>query len=285
VTSPPTPPPAEQRGPAGSALRKALIDGAPPLAVIIEPNTEAMSRWGLPDTLESLSPYVETLAASMSGLAILAKIQMAAFERFGPRGLVELIAAVQALRDAGMLVVLDTKRTDHAPVLRELVGTFVGPTSWYGSDGFSVLPYLGMSEIVAAAPGCADALGLLLVIAQTSNVDAWRVQQARSEGAGTVAASVVEAVSSHNLSAGRDELAVVLGGAPEMCASLIEGLSGLAILPGWGRPTVNRRALKAIQRRHSDRVIISMGSFLTATGPAVADVRRALQAQWTEIMA
>lgn len=263
--------------PLGTRIRSAIERGLPPVAVIVEPNAEILTRWALPDHPVGVEAYVRTLASACSGLVCLAKIQPAAFERFGPEGLCCLARSVAWLKAEGVSVVIDSKRADHAPVLRQLVRCYVGRSGSYGADGISLLPYLGLGEILAVAGECSDEGGLLLVILQTSNSGAALVQNARSADGKSVARALAEQISLHNHAAGRDELAVVVGGAPDSAARLLEGHQGLAVLPGWGRASVDKRALLAARSVGSAQTLISMGSYLTAHGPDEHRLRRALE--------
>lgn len=269
-----------KRPPLGQRLTTWLADGRPPLAVIVEPRAEILDRWSLPDSPAGALQYVRLLAEAAHGLVALFKIQPAAFERFGPAGWAAIQQAVSVLRGPANGVVVDTKRTDHAPVLRELLRTFVGERSHYAADGLTLLPYLGLPEIIDALPVVAERGGLVFVIARTGNRGAAAVQEARVTAAddATVAAAVVDGVTAqHQATAG--VVGLVLGGDLERTARLVECSKGLVILPGWGRPGVDTAAMRRTRDLAPGRVLVSVGSRLSAEGPRTTDLREYLQRQ------
>lgn len=264
--------------PLGTRIRTAVDRGRPPVAVIIEPNSASMAQWSLPDHPIGFEAYVHTLATACADLVCLAKIQPAAFERFGPDGATSMARAVAYLHAAHIPVLIDFKRADHGPVLRLLVDTYVGSGSPFGADGLTLLPYLGMDEVFPVAQYCADAGGLLAVVVQTSNKGALAVQGALRDGT-TVSRSVAQAVSEHNVAAGRDEVLVVVGGPPDRAAKVVRDHHGLVVVPGWGRAGVDRTGLLAVRDACPDQVLFSIGSHLTHRGPHAHVLRETLETE------
>lgn len=264
--------------PLGRRIRDAIAGGRPPVAVIFEPNAASLAQWSLPDHPIGLETYSFTLATACADLVCLAKIQPAAFERFGPEGAISLARTITILHEKGIPVVMDFKRADHGPVLRLLVDTYVGGESVFRSDGLTLLPYLGMGEVLPIATYAADAGGLLAVVVQTSNNGAEVVQGARTNGE-TVARCMARAVSQHNESAGRDEVLIVVGGHHDRAVEVLEDYRGIAILPGWGRAGVDRDGLLDVRSRCPGQVLFSMGSHLTHRGPQAQFLRETLEAE------
>jgi orotidine-5'-phosphate decarboxylase len=267
--------PEVQLPPLAQRLSTWLANGRPPLAVIVEPRAEVLRWWSLPDSVAGALHYVRVLSDASYGFVALYKIQPASFERFGPGGWAALQRAICILRGSGAGVVIDTKRTDHAPVLRELISTFIGPRSHYAADGLTVLPYLGVPEILDALPAVRDRGGLLLVIARTGNRGAEVVQGARV-GAVDVAATVVDAVAAHSRTT-PGLLGVVLGGDQKRARELVPRSSGIVVLPGWGRPGVDTTEMRRTRDLAPERVLVSMGSKFVAEGPHTAGLRAYLK--------
>lgn len=259
-------------------LTRWLGDGKPPIAVIVEPGTHVLQRWALPQSPVGILQYVSILAESMVGLVAMAKIQPAVFERHGIDGWFALKHAIRVLRDHGIAVVIDTKRSDHSPILNELVNTYLGDASVYGANGITLLPYLGVDEILAAAPTARNRGGLVMVIARTSNPGAALIQDAHAVSGSSVAAAVVQEIARHN-AASDDRVALVIGGDHETAGDLIRGFNDIVVLPGWGRPGVDTAAVARTRAAAPDRTFVSMGSRFTSEGPHVPDLRSYLTRQ------
>jgi orotidine-5'-phosphate decarboxylase len=238
-------------------LRGWLAARRPPVALILEPGATALARCGHPDTPAGALALTERILEAAHGLVPLVKIQPAAFERFGPDGWAACREAIALLRSAGIGVLLDFKRADHAPVLATLISTYTGPSSPYGADGITLLPYLGLAEIDAAVAGLAAHGGLALVIAMTSNPGASVIQQADADGM-PVAEAVIRSLPDS------PGIGCVLGGPAQTAGRLLTLTDRIAVLPGWGRPAVSREALLGKRGNAVDRVLFSIGSRLLA---------------------
>ena len=111
--------------PFGVRLRAAMSTHGP-LCAGIDPHVGLLQQWGLSADLDGLRAFTEACVEAFAGQVACVKPQSAFFEVFGSRGVAVLEEAVDALRAAGTLVILDAKRGDIGTTMDAYAEAFLG---------------------------------------------------------------------------------------------------------------------------------------------------------------
>ena len=174
-------------------------------------------------------------------LVAVVKPQAAFFEQLGPAGMEVLADCVCYARQAGLMVVLDAKRSDIGSTATAYADGLLGPPAEgsFSSDAVTVNPYLGDDSLqpfvdVARQRGCG-----LFVLVKTSNPGGPRFQDLVTEEKPVYrhVAEYVEQVSAHTLGKSGFGLAGAVVGAtyPAQLAELRTAMPHVWLLvPGFG---------------------------------------------------
>lgn len=180
-------------------------------------------------------------AAGESCVAI--KPQLACFERLGAPGWAALVAARDAAREHGLLVIADGKRGDVPQTARAyaqaLVGSTPGPfgaVEGLGADAFTANPLLGRDALEPLTDGAAAAGAGCFVLVRTSNPGAAEIQdQPETDPLRDRLARLVEDLGQSGAS-GLSHVGAVTGATrPDLLARLRELMPrAIFLLPGVG---------------------------------------------------
>ena len=285
----------------GERLRGAM-DSRGPLCVGIDPHAPLLEKWGLPDDVDGLARFTDTVVDALAGTVSVLKPQMAFYERHGSRGIAVLEQAVARARSAGALVLLDAKRGDIGSTM-DAYADYLRPEHPLSVDAMTVSPYLGPGSLQPAVDTARMCGGGLFVLARTSNPDAGTLQHARV-GERSVAQVVVDTVRGWNtpgwvvgdplpdVAAVRDlagrfgpatgSFGVVVGATlPELDVDL-DGLGGPILAPGLGAQggsVADLRRLFGAGRA----VVPTVSRDVLAAGPDPARLRAAAD-RWIEAL-
>jgi orotidine-5'-phosphate decarboxylase len=221
--------------PFGARLAAAVADRGP-LCVGIDPHRELLGAWGLPDDVEGLRRFTDTVVGALAGTVAVLKPQSAFYERHGSGGLQVLEDAVAAARAAGALVLLDAKRGDIGSTMAGYADV-LAPAHPMQVDAVTVSPYLGPGSLEPAVRTAREHGGGLFVLARTSNPDAATFQHARLADGRTVAQAVVDTVGGWNAgdaARGPGSFGVVVGATLADLDVDLAGLRGPVLAPGLG---------------------------------------------------
>ncbi|MEU7577789.1 orotidine-5'-phosphate decarboxylase [Streptomyces sp. NPDC041068] len=260
--------------PFGTRLRHAM-DERGPLCVGIDPHASLLSAWGLNDDIAGLERFTRTVVEALAGTVAVFKPQSAFFERFGSRGIAVLEKAVQELRAAGALVVMDAKRGDIGSTMAAYAETFLHKDSPLFSDALTVSPFLGFGSLKPAVDLARENGAGLFVLALTSNPEGAEVQHAVREDGRTVAATVLGHLAAEN--AGQEPLgsfgAVVGATLGDLSSYDLAGVNGPLLAPGIGAQGATPADLPGVFGAAVRSVVPSVSRGVLRHGPDVAGLR------------
>ncbi|MCX4668650.1 orotidine-5'-phosphate decarboxylase [Streptomyces sp. NBC_01381] len=261
--------------PFGTRLSRAM-DERGPLCVGIDPHASLLSAWGLNDDIAGLERFTGTVVEALAGTVAVFKPQSAFFERFGSRGIAVLEKAVQELRAAGALVVMDAKRGDIGSTMAAYAETFLHKDSPLFSDALTVSPYLGYGSLKPAVDLARENGTGLFVLALTSNPEGAEVQHAVREDGRTVGATMLGHLAAEN--AGAQPLGsfgAVVGATLGDLSSYDLAINGPLLAPGIGAQGATPADLPGVFGASVRNVVPTVSRGVLRHGPDVAGLRDA----------
>ncbi|MFH8613143.1 orotidine-5'-phosphate decarboxylase [Streptomyces sp. NPDC018029] len=271
--------------PFGTRLRHAM-DERGPLCVGIDPHASLLTAWGLNDDIAGLERFTRTVVEALAGTVAVFKPQSAFFERFGSRGIAVLEKAVEELRAAGALVVMDAKRGDIGSTMAAYAETFLRKDSPLFSDALTVSPYLGYGSLKPAVDLARENGAGLFVLALTSNPEGAEVQHAVREDGRTVAATVLGHLAAEN--AGQEPLGsfgAVVGATLGDLSSYDLGINGPLLAPGIGAQGATPADLPGVFGAAVRNVVPNVSRGVLRHGPDVTALRDSAERFADEIRA
>ncbi|MEU4998846.1 orotidine-5'-phosphate decarboxylase [Streptomyces sp. NPDC021622] len=261
--------------PFGTRLRHAM-DERGPLCVGIDPHASLLSAWGLNDDIAGLERFTGTVVEALAGTVAVFKPQSAFFERFGSRGIAVLEKAVQELRAAGALVVMDAKRGDIGSTMAAYAETFLHKDSPLFSDALTVSPYLGYGSLKPAVDLARENGTGLFVLALTSNPEGAEVQHAVREDGRTVGATMLGHLAAENADAQPlGSFGAVVGATLGDLSSYDLAINGPLLAPGIGAQGATPADLPGVFGASVRNVVPSVSRGVLRYGPDVAGLRDA----------
>lgn len=261
----------------------AAVRARGPLCVGIDPHSELLVRWGLPDDPTGLAQFVRTVIDALAERVAVFKPQAAFFERFGSRGFAVLESAVRELRDAGAIVLLDAKRGDVASTTAGYASAYLTPGSPLYVDAVTANPYLGLGALSPMVEAARAYGGGLFVLARTSNPEAETVQRARTADGRPVAQYVVDEISQLNRAfadlgpgpGGLGSFGVVVGATVGGAGLDLSRLGGPVLVPGLGAQGATAADLRDLFGEQRSAVLPSYSREVLRAGPDPDGLRRA----------
>ena len=224
----------------GQRLR-AATDAFGPLCAGIDPHRALVESWGLTYDVDGLTEFTETCVEAFAGHVGVVKPQSAFFEVFGSRGVAVLERAIQALRGAGTLVILDAKRGDIGSTMSAYAEAYLAEDAVAPADALTASPYLGFESLRPALDLAAQTGRGVFVLGLTSNPEGRTVQHATLRDV-SVAESMVAGAAAENAGArthgdlGSVGLVVgaTVGSAVQELGLDLAGCNGPLLAPGVG---------------------------------------------------
>jgi orotidine-5'-phosphate decarboxylase len=206
------------------------------LCVGIDPSSEALAAWDLPDDLSGLVRFCDTLVGIAAPRAAVIKPQSAFFERFGPDGMQELKRVVRQARAGGALTIVDAKRGDLGSTATAYGDAFLGAHSAFGSDAVTAHAYLGIDSLAPLFTRAKSHGAAVFVVVRSSNPEGTFLQLARTAGGLSVAESFCEAITRQNAAADVGPIGAVVGATlGDETAGIVARLpNALFLAPGLG---------------------------------------------------
>lgn len=131
----------------------------------------------------AVAAHCRAVIAAAGPACVAVKLQLACFERLGAPGWEALADAVQAGREAGLLVLADGKRGDVPVTARAYAQALVGetpgpygPVAGLGVDAFTANPLLGRDALEPLVSAATEAAAGCFCLVRTSNEGAADVQ-------------------------------------------------------------------------------------------------------------
>lgn len=266
----------------GARLRAAM-EARGSLCVGIDPHSELLSRWGLPDTGYGLERFAMTVVAALADQVALLKPQSAFFERHGSVGIAVLERTIDAARDAGAVVCLDVKRGDIGSTAVAYADAYLDPASPLAADAVTLSPYLGFESLRPLLDMAAKYDRGAFVLAVTSNIEGAEVQLAERDGM-TVADAVLRRLAAVNSGAVPwGSFGAVVGATITSTPQPLD-INGPLLAPGFGAQggTVEdlRRIFGDVRRDVvpvTSRRVLAAGPDVDALRSAAADVSATLE--------
>lgn len=267
-----------------------LAAGRSPLCIGIDPSAESLSGWGLTDDINGLRAFCERLVEACAPLIAAIKPQSAFFERHGPAGMQVLRDTVAAAKSHGALAIIDVKRGDISTTAAAYADAFLGPNSAFGGDAITASAYLGFGSLdpIFAVARREDA-GVFVVV-RSSNPEGSELQQAELPDGRSVAEHLADEIAARNRAEapnGIGLIGAVLGATMgEEAGRLADRLpNALLLLPGIGAQGATIADMRSQFGAHQSRVIPTISRGIARTGPAAADLRRAVERHIAELRA
>jgi orotidine-5'-phosphate decarboxylase len=242
-----------------------------------------LEAWGLADDVAGLRTFCDrTIAAAGEQLSVV-KPQSAYFERFGPEGLHVLASAIDALRAAGSLVLLDVKRGDIGSTNQAYADAFLGSSSALRADAITLHPYLGFGALRGFVERArVESCGLFVVVL-SSNPEGQLLQRAQIMPGLSVADHLCDEITRCNRAAcAPDQDAVGPVGAVvgltvhDAAASLARLPRSLILVPGLGAQGGSFEQLATRFVSAKTRVVPTSSRAVLGLGPDVPSLRRAI---------
>lgn len=272
---------APARTPFGDRLARAMAEVGP-LCVGIDPHPDLLVQWGLTPDVAGLRAFSLGVVEALGGRVAAFKPQSAFFERFGSAGVGVLEETVRACREVSTLCIVDAKRGDIGSTMAGYADAYLGEGSPLAGDAVTLSPYLGVGSL-APALDLARAGGRgVFVLCLTSNPEGARLQHARADGDGAVAALVASEVGAQNQECdfahmGPFGLVVgaTVGSAVDDLGLDLEAVNGPILAPGFGAQGAGSAQVEQVFHGVGDRVLASSSRQILRAGPTPQGLRSA----------
>lgn len=277
--------------PFGARARAKMAEFGP-ACIGIDPHASLLADWGLPDSVSGLERFAGLAVEAFAGHVAFVKPQSAFFERHGAAGVAVLEKTIQAVREAGSLVILDVKRGDLSSTAAAYADAYLDAAAPMASDAITVSPFLGFGSLSPFFDAASQHGAGVFVLALTSNPEGAEVQHARN-GHETVAGAILRQLTT--LNAGVEPMgsmgAVVgatigepprAGGAP---ATWDLAINGPLLVPGLGAQGGTVADLRRLFAAVSDNVIPATSRGVLTSGPDVTRLRDVSRAVNDELRA
>jgi len=256
-----------------------------PFCLGVDPSSEVLRRWGLPDSPEGLAVFCERLFQWTDGLVGTLKPQIAFFERFGAKGFGVLEQLIAQLRRRGALVLLDGKRGDIGTTCAAYAQAYFGAASSCRVDAMTAHAYLGFAALEPLFAAADLAGGAVFVVVASSNPEGAALQAAATSDGASVALALARAIRRRNDASGTNSCGAVIGATQgEAARDALDALgSALVLAPGIGAQGATIADLAHFSHRRN--IIPSASRAVLDCGHDATAFRRQLEQHATDAMA
>ena len=266
----------------GLELSQAMAEKGP-LCVGIDPHPALLNAWGLNDDAVGLREFSLRVVEAMAGQVAAVKPQSAFFERHGSKGIAVLEQTLEALRQAGLLSILDVKRGDIGSTMAGYAQAYLSDESSLAADAITLSPYLGFGSLSAAIELAQQNNRGVFVLDLTSNPEGASVQHARGADGVAVAANICQGVAQANkaaIDAGQlGSIGMVVGATVgDAVANLgldLAASGGPLLAPGVGAQGAGVPELEQVFANARLQVLASTSRGVLKAGPKVDELRKA----------
>lgn len=183
----------------GEKLRKAFQEYGQ-LCVGLDPSSEQLSRWGLPDTAAGAESFCLQLLDACENQVGIVKLQVAFFEQYGANGFAALERVLARTGSLGFVVIADAKRGDIGSTMQGYVRAWLVNDSVFNVDAVTLSPFLGVDSLELAVTSANASNKGIFILAATSNFEAKELQSSKNPEGLSVAATVARFASKQNKS-------------------------------------------------------------------------------------
>lgn len=244
------------------------------LCVGIDPHAGLLQGWGLANDIAGLREFSRRCVDAFADTACVVKPQVAFYERFGAAGYAVLEETLDALRDAGALVIADAKRGDIGSTMEGYAFAWLDPDSPLHADAVTVAPYLGLGALKPAIAAAEQNGAGVFVLAATSNPEAVELQSFQQAGV-SLAQHVVDYCRDFNQNRNAAVLGVVVGATVSSPLDL-GGFNGPILMPGVGAQGGTVADIARITADATEWSFPNVSRSVLSAGPDVSDLRKAV---------
>jgi orotidine-5'-phosphate decarboxylase len=248
------------------------------LCVGVDPHSELLIRWGLPDDVSGLQRFSRTVVDALADRVAVVKPQSAFYERFGSAGIAVLESTIRQFRAAGTLVLLDVKRGDIGSTAAAYAQAYLDPSSTLYADAITASPFLGFGSLRPMIDKALEHGGGVFVLALTSNPEGAAVQRAVGPGGRTVSQLILDEVSQVN--AGMRPLGsigAVVGATVGRTGNTFSHVNGPILAPGLGAQGATAADLRTVFGDDLSSILPSYSREVLGAGPDPAALREAVE--------
>ncbi len=249
-----------------------------PLCAGIDPSSDLLAAWGLPDTPAGLRTFGLTCVEAFSGVLPVVKPQVAFFERLGSDGIAALEDVLAAARDGGLLIIADAKRGDIGSTMAAYATAWLDPVSPLVADAMTVMPYMGLGALRPAFDQAASSGKGVIVVTRSSNPEGYDLQSATMASGATVEDQLLADIAAlnHGGLPVPGTVGAVIGATLEPSAFDLGGLGGVVLAPGMGAQGADVDSIGRLFTRCAPGTVLpSTSRGLLAAGPDVGALRTA----------
>lgn len=244
------------------------------LCVGIDPHAGLLQDWRLANDIAGLREFSRRCVDAFADTACVVKPQVAFYERFGAAGYAVLEETLDALRDAGALVIADAKRGDIGSTMEGYAFAWLDPDSPLHADAVTVAPYLGLGALKPAIAAAEQNGAGVFVLAATSNPEAVELQSFQQAGV-SLAQHVVDYCRDFNQNRNAAVLGVVVGATVSSPLDL-GGFNGPILMPGVGAQGGTVADIARITADATEWSFPNVSRSVLSAGPDVSDLRKAV---------
>ena len=244
------------------------------LCVGIDPHAGLLQDWGLANDIAGLREFSRRCVDAFADTACVVKPQVAFYERFGAAGYAVLEETLDALRDAGALVIADAKRGDIGSTMEGYAFAWLDPDSPLHADAVTVAPYLGLGALKPAIAAAEQNGAGVFVLAATSNPEAVELQSFQQAGV-SLAQHGVDYCRDFNQNRNAAVLGVVVGATVSSPLDL-GGFNGPILMPGVGAQGGTVADIARITADATEWSFPNVSRSVLSAGPDVSDLRKAV---------
>ncbi|ERJ45602.1 MULTISPECIES: orotidine-5'-phosphate decarboxylase [Corynebacterium] len=244
------------------------------LCVGIDPHAGLLQDWGLANDIAGLREFSRRCVDAFADTACVVKPQVAFYERFGAAGYAVLEETLDALRDAGALVIADAKRGDIGSTMEGYASAWLDPDSPLHADAVTVAPYLGLGALKPAIAAAEQNGAGVFVLAATSNPEAVELQSFQQAGV-SLAQHVVDYCRDFNQNRNAAVLGIVVGATVSSPLDL-GGFNGPILMPGVGAQGGTVADIARITADATEWSFPNVSRSVLSAGPDVSDLRKAV---------
>lgn len=244
------------------------------LCVGIDPHAGLLQDWGLANDIAGLREFSRRCVDAFADTACVVKPQVAFYERFGAAGYAVLEETLDALRDAGALVIADAKRGDIGSTMEGYASAWLDPDSPLHADAVTVAPYLGLGALKPAIAAAEQNGAGVFVLAATSNPEAVELQSFQQAGV-SLAQHIVDYCRDFNQNRNAAVLGIVVGATVSSPLDL-GGFNGPILMPGVGAQGGTVADIARITADATEWSFPNVSRSVLSAGPDVSDLRKAV---------
>lgn len=248
----------------------------------IDPHRALVESWGLNYDISGLARFSSLCVEAFRDTACVVKPQVAFYECFGSAGFSILEDTIQALREAGVLVIADAKRGDIGSTMAGYAHAWLDPSSPLSSDAITVSPFLGYGSLSPVIELAQQHNKGVIVLAATSNPEGRELQDISSPSLGDCSISqylvdhVAQDNAPHQERGFLGNLGVVVGATLEH-PPLLENIGGMVLMPGVGAQGGTVKDIIRIAGTAVDCISPNVSRSILSQGPDVSALQEAVR--------